>query len=167
MNAPQIRFEVARYKAVKAQLLAEFADLDAQTLADTAEGLTDFADVLAADVRAALEDETMVALLKIRMSEMSDRLDRFQSRAERRRQIVRDAMIEADVPKILKEDFTISLRSGSPHVVVIDEKLIPQTFFEMRPHLRKRDLLEALKDGVQIDGAVLSNPGLSLTVRTR
>ena len=51
--------------------------------------------------------------------------------------------------------------------MVVDETLIPQTFFEMRPHLRKRDLLNALKDGAQFDGAVLSNPGLSLTVRTR
>ena len=52
-------------------------------------------------------------------------------------------------------------------MIVIDEALIPQTFFEMRPHLRKRDLLEAMKDGEQIAGAALSNPGMSLTVRTR
>jgi hypothetical protein len=76
-------------------------------------------------------------------------------------------MLKADVKTITKEDFTVSLRNAPPHVVVVDETLIPQTFFEMRPHLRKRDLLNALKDGAQFDGAVLSNPGLSLTVRTR
>jgi hypothetical protein len=37
----------------------------------------------------------------------------------------------------------------------------------MRPHLRRRELLDALKDGEPIEGALLSNPGMSLTVRKR
>jgi hypothetical protein len=64
-------------------------------------------------------------------------------------------------------DFTASLRSAPPHVVVTDEKLIPQSFWEMRPHLRKSDLLVVLKDGVEIEGAALSNTGMSLSVHTR
>jgi hypothetical protein len=33
--------------------------------------------------------------------------------------------------------------------------------------LRKRELLDALKDGATIEGAMLSNPGMTLSVRTR
>ncbi len=76
-------------------------------------------------------------------------------------------MLETDIKKLQMPDFTASLRNAPPHVVVIDEKLIPQAFWEMRPHLRKSDLLAVLKDGVEVEGAALSNPGMSLSVRTR
>jgi hypothetical protein len=36
----------------------------------------------------------------------------------------------------------------------------------MRAHLKKAELLKALKDGGAIAGAALSNPEMSLTVRT-
>jgi hypothetical protein len=106
-------------------------------------------------------------MLKTRIGEMSDRLERFRHRAEQRRQLVRDVMLNADVKKLQMPDFTASLKNAPPHVVVIDEKLIPATFWEQRPYLRKRELLDALKDGAVIDGAELSNPGMSLSVRTR
>ena len=64
-------------------------------------------------------------MLKTRMSEMAARLERFQLRAEKRRQLVRDVMLETDVKKLQMPDFTASLRNGQPHVVVIDEKPYP------------------------------------------
>jgi len=164
---PQLDVEVRRHKAIRERLLIEDTDIDEQTLADTTEGLTDLHELLAAFVRGALEDEALADALKKRMEEMANRLDRFQTRAERRRQLVRDVMLETDVKKLQMPDFTASLRNAPPHVVVIDEKLIPETFWESRPHLRKRELLEALKDGAQVEGASLSNPGMSLSVRTR
>jgi Siphovirus Gp157 len=165
---PHLDFEVHRYKAIRNALLKDNADdMDEQTLADTTEGLTDLHELLAAIVRAALDDETMAGMLKVRMQQMADRLDRIEHRAERRRQIVRDAMLEAGVDKLAMPDFTATVRKAQPHVVVVDENLIPQVFWEMRPHLRKRELGEALKDGAQIEGAALSNPGMTLTVRTR
>jgi hypothetical protein len=164
---PQLDFEVHRYKAIRERLMIEDTNIDEQTLADTTEGLTDLHELLAAIVRGALEDETLAGMLKVRMSEMADRLERFQHRAEKRRQLVRDVMLETDVKKLQMPDFTASLRNAPPHVVVIDENLIPETFWENRPHLRKRELLDALKDGAQVEGAALSNPGMSLSVRTR
>jgi Siphovirus Gp157 len=168
MNDPRrLDYEKQRYVAFKQRLLADDPELDERTLADTLEGLTDLHAALAATVRAVLEDETGAAVLKVRMQEMADRLDRFQRRADKRREIVRDAMTEVGWKRLDEPDFTATVRQASPHVVVVDEKAIPQTFFEMRPHLRKRDLLDALKDGATIEGAALSNPGMTLSVRTR
>ena len=165
---PHLDFEVRRYKAIRDALLAAGGDdIDEQTLADTTEGLTDLHELLAAIVRGALEDETMAAMLKVRMQQMDDRLERIEHRAERYRQIVKDAMLEAGVDKLAMPDFTASLRNAPPHVVVVDETLIPKMYFEERLFLRKRELGQALKDGDQIEGAALSNPGMSLTVRTR
>ena len=167
MNDPRIDYEKRRYIAFRDKLLLQDPEIDERTLADTLEGLTDFTDMLAATIKAALKDEREAAALKLEMEDNAARLKRFQDRAAYRRQTVRDAMLNADIKNITTPSFTASLRDAPPHVVVIDEKLIPQTFFEMRPHLLKRDLLAAMKDGAQVDGAALSNPGTSLTVRTR
>ncbi len=164
---PQLAFEVHRTKAIRERLLIEDPDIDEQTLADTTEGLTDLHELLAAIVRGALQDESLAQMLKARIVEMSMRLDRFQIRAEQRRELVRDVMMETEIKKLQMPDFTASLRSAPPHVIVTDEKLIPQSFWEMRPHLRKSDLLAVLKDGVEVEGAALSNTGMSLSVRTR
>jgi hypothetical protein len=167
MNDPRLDFEKLRYIAIRDKLLASDSEIDEQTLADTTEGLTDLHELLAAAVRGVLEDETLAAVLKVRMQEMADRLDRFQARAERRREIIRDAMVDCDIKQIKQADFTAALRQAPPKVVVLEETQIPQTFFEMRAHLRKRELLDALKDGATIEGAMLSNPGMTLSVRTR
>lgn len=164
---PNLDFEVRRHKAIRERLLIEDADIDEQTLADTTEGMTDLHELLAAIVRGALEDELLAHMLKVRMAEMAARLERYQHRAEKRRHLVRDVMLETDVKKLQMPDFTASLKNAPPHVVVVDEKLIPETFWEHRPQLRKRELLDALKDGAHVDGAALSNPGMSLSVRTR
>ena len=163
----RINYERQRYQAFREKLLLQDPDLDERTLADTLEGLTDFTDILAATIKAALKDERDAAALSFEIDDATVRRKRLQDRAAYRRQAVRDAMLNADIKNITRPSFTASLREAPPHVVVIDEKLIPQDYFELRPHLRKRDVLEALKDGVQINGAVLSNPGMSLTVRTR
>src|SRR5580765_2215395 len=109
----------------------------------------------------------MAEALSNRADDMIARHARLDARAQRRRNIVKSAMDEAGLNKLVMPDFTASLRAGQPHVVVVDENAIPQTFFEMRPHLRKRDLFDALKDGARIEGAELSNPGMTLSVRTR
>jgi Gp157 protein len=163
----RLDYEKRRYLAIKEKLKAEDPAIDERTLADTVDGLTDFTDVLTAIMRAAIADEAMVDALKALIAGWAERLNRHETRAEKRRAIVRDAMLDAGLNKLTMPDFTASLRNGQPHVVITDEKAIPQAFIEMRPHIRKRELLDALKDGAPIAGAELSNPGVTLSVRVR
>jgi hypothetical protein len=142
-------------------------DIDERTLCDTVDGLTDLNEMLAATVRAALEDETLVGMLKVRMAEMRDRAERFERRAERRRQIVRDAMVEAGIKRLMQPDFTVVVQRAAPHVVVVDEALIPEEYFETRKQLRKADVARDLKQGNAIAGAALSNPPLAIRITTR
>jgi hypothetical protein len=118
-------------------------------------------------MRAVLEDETYAIALKVRLDQMAQRLARFEHRADRRREIVRDVMLEAGLNKLQMPDFTASVRKGTPHVVIVDEALIPGDYIEQRPHVLKREIGEALKNGTPVEGAVLSNPGMTLNVRTR
>ena len=143
---PHLDFEVRRYKAIREALLAAGGDdIDEQTLADTTEGLTDLHELLAAIVRGALEEKPWRQCSRCAWSKWTTGLSASRHRAERYREIVKDAMLEAGVDKLPMPDFTASLRNAPPHVVEVDETLIPKIYFEERLFLRKRELGQALK----------------------
>jgi hypothetical protein len=167
MTDPILNLEKRRYLALRERLLREDSEIDERTLNDTVEGLSNYTDMLAEIIRGALYDEMTVDAITARMAGMVARLSRFEDRAEKRRKIVRDEMVDASLERLVQPDFSASLRRSSPAVQVIDEDAIPRTFFEMRPHLDKRRLLDEMKSGVEVPGATLSNPFLSLSVRTK
>ncbi len=164
----QLTFPAIHYKAIRDRVRNLDPTLDEQTLADTAEGLTDVHEILMAIVRAALADEAMVTGLKGRVAEMEDRLGRLQDRAAKRRQIVKEVMTELDLKKLQAPDFTASIRPGFPSLVVIEESEIPSIYWEPRdPKLDRATLIADLKQGREVGGATLSNPEPVLSVRTR
>jgi hypothetical protein len=116
-----LAFFATTYRAVRERIRAQDPDLDEQTLTDTVEGLTDVHEILAAIVRAALADEALAAGLKGRIAEMQERLERLQERAAKRRQVVKDTMVELDLKKLTAPDFSASIRPGMPALLVIDE----------------------------------------------
>jgi hypothetical protein len=164
----QLAFAAIAYRSLRDRIRALAPDLDEQTLADTVEGLTDLHEIVAAIIRSALCDEALAAGLKGRIEDMQTRFERFTDRAAKRRQIARDVMTELDLKKIIAPDFTVSVRPGSPSLVVVDEAAIPKAYWEPRePRLNRQSLTVELKQGAQIAGVGLSNPEPVLSVRTR
>lgn len=164
----QLAMSRAQYQAIKLRVSEAHPDLDEQTLADTVEGLTNLHDIVAAIIRAAATDEALGEGLKSRIAEMQQRLTRFEDRAATRRRIARDVMIEADIKRITAPDFTISIRAGTPSVVVTDESTIPPKYWEPRdPQLNRQLLTADLKSGETVNGATLNNPEPVLSVRTK
>ena len=164
----QLAFSAIHYRAVRDRIRAQDPDIDEQTLADTVEGLTDLNEIVTAIIRSALEDEALAAGLKGRISEMQGRLERLEDRASKRRQIAKDVMIELDLKKLTAPDFTVSIRPGTPSLMVIDEAAIPSIYWEPRePKLNRQGLAAELKQGAAITGVTLSNPEPVLSVRTR
>ncbi len=156
------------YRVIRDRIRALDPTLDDQTLADTVEGLTDLHQILSAVIRAALADEALASGLKGRIGEMEDRLGRLQDRAAKRRQIAKEVMTELDLKKLESPDFTASLRSGFPSLVVINENEIPSIYWEPRdPKLDRATLIADLKQGTEVQGAALSNPEPILSVRVR
>ena len=163
-----LAFSSLHYRAIRDRVRAHDPQIDEQTLADTVEGLTDLDEILAAIVRAALADEALATGLKGRMTEMQERLERLQERAAKRRQVVKDTMVELDLKKLTAPDFSASIRPGMPALLVIDEAAVPSIYWEPRePRLDKQCLLAELKQGAEITGVTLSNPEPVLSVRTK
>jgi hypothetical protein len=168
INIQMARAELSQHLAFRSQLLAEIPDLDQETLADTLEGLTNLREMLAEVIRSALDDEAMAAGIALRLAELKGRLDRFEARAKRKRQLALQAIAEADMPKLVEPDFSAALKLGAPSVEIQAEDKIPAAYWKPQPaKLDKLGILAALKTGTAIDGAVLVAPKQQLTVRTK
>ncbi len=98
---------------------------------------------------------------------MRDRLTRLDERIARKRSIVRTAMQEAGMKRMMQPDFTAYLRAASPSVQVVDEGLIPAEYWlAQKPKLDRVGLLGHLRLGKEIPGATLVADAMSLSVRT-
>jgi hypothetical protein len=163
-----LEFAAIHYRTIRDRLQAEDPKIDEQTLADTVEGLTDLYEIIAAIIRAALADEALATGLKGRIAEMQDRLERLEDCAAKRRRIAKDVMIELDLKKITAPDFTVSIRPGTPALLVLDEAAVPSIYWEPRePRLNRQELLNELKGGAEVQGVALSDPEPVLSVRTK
>jgi hypothetical protein len=164
----QLRFSSIHYRTIRNRLQEEEPQIDDKTLADTVEGLSDLPDMLTTILRAALEDEAVANGLKGRLREMEDRLSRLSDRAAKRRQIVKDTMLEVDLKKLTAPDFTASIRPGVPALTVLDESAVPSIYWEPRdPRLNRSELLSDLKQGAEVTGVRLTNSEPILSVRTK
>lgn len=163
-----IAHEVHRYRSLREQLLEAFPDIDQDDFADTLEGITDLHEMIAEVIRSALADQAMASGLKQRLEEMRVRLSRIDERAAKKRQLALDALVDADIRKLMQPDFTVSVRPGTRALVVVAEGDIPEGYWILQPpKLDRQGVVAALKAGTAVAGAALNNPAPTLSVRTR
>ena len=160
--------EVQRYVLLRQRLIETFPRIDDETLHDTLEGITTLEELIAETVRSALVDESFKAGLTKRLEDMRERASRLEERAAKKRQWVLEAMSEAGLRKLELADFTASVRAGVPSLIVEAESEIPSDYLVPQPpRVARQALLKALKQGVEIPGAYLSNAKPNLSVRTK
>jgi len=165
---PNVLYGLAEYQYLRERLQAEFPEADDNTLQDTLEGLSSLPEALAAVVRSYIDDLDLAAALSMRISDMQERLTRFEQRADKKRELVTSVMERANIKKLAEPDFTVSLRAVPPSVVVIYEGQIPQEYWKPQlPRLDRQGISIALKGGSVIPGAALSNPEMTISVRTK
>ena len=163
-----LSMEINRYRLVRDRLVEIWPTLDAETVTDTLEGITDLREMIAAVIRSALVDEALQAGLRTRIEDMRQRLTRLAERGFKKRQLALEAMNEAGLKKLEQPDFTVSARLGAPPLVVTSEQSIPEAYWIPQPPKLDRQTLTAdLRRGDQIPGTCLGNAASILTVRTK
>ncbi len=168
MHSSPLSRELTHHQYLRERLEADFPDVDEECLHDTLEGLTNLTDMLAEILRSCLEDQSLTSALKARMADMQERLSRLEERARKKRDLVTSVMEQADLKKLLEPDFTVSLRPSRPPLMIIDEEAIPGDFWRPQPaKLDRMGLISALSAGRDISGAVLGNPPMTISVRTK
>jgi hypothetical protein len=167
MPHPVLR-ELSHHRYLRERLEAEFPEAEEETLLDTLEGMTRLTDMLAEVLRSCLEDQSFVVALKARVGDLQARVGRFEERVRKKRALVGDVMEQAGLKKLVEPDFTVSLRPARAPLVIIDEESVPGDFWKPQPaKLDRQGLIVALGAGRDIPGALLGNPALTLSVRTK
>ena len=123
-----INLEVPKFQLMRERLLAEYPDLDNETLADTLEGITDLNEMISAVIRSALVDEALQVGLRGRVIEMKERLSRLELRANKKRELALEAMTEVGLTRLEQPDFTAFTRAGCPALVLCAEDKIPEAY---------------------------------------
>src|SRR5262245_49090019 len=105
-----LKIEAIRHQRLKERLLSDYPEIDADTLQDTLEGITDLHEMIAAIIRSALFDEALQTGLRTRLEDMRQRLTRLEERGAKKRQLALEAMCEVGLKKLEQPDFTASAR---------------------------------------------------------
>ena len=165
---PRMMTELTHHRYLRERLEAAFPDADEETLMDTLEGMTSLTDSLAELLRSSQEDQSLASALRSRMSDMQERCGRFEERARKKRELVCTVMEEAELKKLMEPDFTVSLRPARAPLMIIDEAAIPGDYWKPQPaKLDRMGLISALSNGRDIAGAMLGNPPMTISVRTK
>jgi hypothetical protein len=163
-----ISHELSNHQYLRQKLEEQFPDIDEETLLDTLEGITSLHEMIAEVVRSRQDDLAFISAVRARISDMQERLARFDQRAEKKKEIVASVLERAGIKKITEADFTLSLRSTNPPLVVIEEKQIPEAYWKPQPaKLDRQGLISALKAGIEVSGVALGNGGVTISVRTK
>jgi hypothetical protein len=159
---------LAEHERLRVQLRSMFEEIDDETLRDTLEGISTLPEALATFVRSYLEDLAFAAALGTRIGDMQTRLARIEARADKKRASITSVMERSDIKKLEQPDFTASLRSVPPGLLVANESLVPTDYWKPQPaKLDKRGLLATLNSGQLVPGAALGNGSVTLSVRTK
>lgn len=149
-------------------LLASFPELveDEEFRLDVIQGQTDALEVLGKLLSEEREAAFLSAAIRERMDALSDRRSAAERRKDAYRSLMLRIMTAANLTKVPLAEATLSRRAVPPAVLITDENAIPEEYQRHKVEIDKTKLKDALKAGVAVPGAVLSNGGETISVRT-
>lgn len=106
--------------------------------------------------------------LKTIISDYSKRLAAIENRERGWRYLEFTILQWAELKKIVLPEATLSIRQGTPKVVIVDEAAIPNEYMRVRKEPDKALIKAALADGfASVPGATMSNAEPVLSVRVK
>lgn len=138
--------------------MAEDADIDPQTIADTAAAINaDFEDKADGYAKALAQLKADITALKAEKTRISDRIASKERAVERLSGILSDSMKETGKTKFKTPLFSFWIQKNPPSVRWVDGAEVPERF--LIPQEPKRDaagVLKALKAGEKFDFAEIA-----------
>jgi hypothetical protein len=115
-----------------------------------------------------LDDRSLAKALKDRVDEMNQRLERYRSRAQAKRDVITEVMQFAELQRLEASVATVSLTRKPASLVVTDAHEIPADYWLPQPaKLDRQALTTALRAGQTVTGAYLDDGDTTLSVRTK
>lgn len=169
-SAFRIEQALSAWEAARSRLIEDDADLgrDEDALSELLgpkEG--DVKDVFARVVRAARHAKVMADGAGELIEEMQGRKTRYQRRNEALRGTAFAIMQVMEWQKQEFPDLTVSIRLGQPSVIITDEEAIPDIYTRVERKIDRATILSALKSGLSVEGAELSNSAATLNIRAK
>jgi hypothetical protein len=150
-----------------AALRETLADND-DMVATVIEGETDLREALQAGLDRLDEIHTMRDALDDRMGQMQKRAERLGTQRDRLRAAMREAMDRTGIKSLELPTGTLSIRSTPRAVQIIDaDMILPQYKKQVAPVPDKTAIGAALRSGLVIAGAQLSNAATTLSISSR
>ena len=128
----------------------------------------DLADKLENCCKYIKNGETEIAGLKAEEERLNARRKAKENAIKRLKQLMQDAMNAAGEKKLPCGTFTVSIQNNAPSVVMDEQYVenVPAEFLRMRePEVDKKKILEALKDGKNLDGLAHLQQTASIRIR--
>ena len=134
---------------------------------DMVEGETSLFELIDTIMADDAADDERLAGIKARQDELKERKARIDRRQSTRRSVVHAALDTAGLRKIERAEYTVSLRAVPQGVEVIEPELLSDEYVRIKRDPDKAAIKAALKAGVTIPGAALTNGGETVSVRRR
>lgn len=152
-------------------LLANIRDIigdDEDMVATAIEGETNLIEAIGAGVKRLAELDALMDATKALADKIKERNARFDRQHDLLKQALLVAMESGEIKKLELPLATISVKRTPASAMIVDESLVPSKFWKPQdPKLDKKAVLDALKAGEAVDGALLSNGGSALQVRMK
>jgi hypothetical protein len=164
----QINTAIAQHERLRKELLERFPELssDEEALSDTLSGESALPDITAQIIRSALEDERLGESVGGHIAKLQKRKLYLEFRAARKRALALYAMTEGNLPPITQPDFSAHIGRSRGKVIITNEEALALEFVRLKREPNKKAIGDALRNGDTVEGATLSNPEPTLTVRT-
>lgn len=148
------------------QLLEMADDLDPKTLQDTLEAIEESIEEKAENTAKLIRTwEAEAKAIKEEEKRLADRRKALENRVSNTKAYLFEQMEIAGLDRIKRPTLTLSIANNPPSVEVIDPEKIPSFFMiEQEPKIDKKAILEALKNGAEIDGCTIKQ-GKGLRIR--
>lgn len=147
--------------------LREIAGDDLDTIRDTIEGEVDLRGLICLAAEQNVTDAGLVNGLAETINKLAARKDRIEKRIGLLRVAILAAMQSGEIKSLETPAGTITRKAVPPTALILSEAEIPSQYWKPQdPKLDKKAVGEALKAGKEVPGAMMSNGGETIQIRT-